>query len=70
MTLDQQRKAFDHDLHALVDRYFDEFDLPAEDILELMVREEMFLICMAVAAAQDDDEPTGDWGLNGDGYED
>lgn len=56
MTVRKQRDAFDKDLHALVLRYMSEFDLPAEDLLEIMVREEMFIIFVAISCANEESE--------------
>jgi hypothetical protein len=56
MTLDKQRRAFEVELHGLIARYLDEFDLPAEALLDIVTSEEMFLIAMAFIAAEDEDE--------------
>lgn len=61
MTLKKQRKAFDLELHALVTRYMSEFDLPAEELLDLLMGEEMFLIWACLMHLEEDEGQDEDY---------
>jgi len=67
MTLNKQRKAFDLELHGLIVRFLDQFDLPPEALLDSLICEEMFLIAMAFSNAEEaGDKESEDWEENGE----
>lgn len=54
MKYKKQVKAFDGELHGLCLRYLNEFDLTVEDMLEVIMREEVFLIAMGFVLCERD----------------
>lgn len=83
MTAKGQEAAFERELHALCSRFLDEWDIPMLSMLALLELEQYVILSLIADrvdqcdikpdpkfwAGEDVDEPTGDWGLNGEEYE-
>lgn len=54
-TDEEQEKAFEKELHALCTRFFDEWDIAPESMLELLESEKMFVMSILDGNSEDED---------------
>lgn len=56
MKMEKQERAFECELHALCTRFFDEWDIPPESMLEILESEKLFVMSILFTQANEDDE--------------
>lgn len=56
-----QEKAFEGELHALCTRYFDEWDIKPESMLEILESEKVFILSIMLSREEEDDDDDEQW---------
>lgn len=56
MSDDEQESAFERELHALCTRFFDEWDIAPEAMMDILEAEKVFVLSILDSNSEEDDD--------------